>query len=179
LSKEAWNREVEQCMAQTQLRHQPSFSRLYDLTSPKLYGLILKIVGDEVTASDVLQESYIKIWHNAEAYRPDIANAWSWLCQLTRNNAIDHIRKRARQREDFDTEIPEQASKDAQQMWPDEIDLGRCLGSIREDQKNVIISSYIYGLSHHELAEKFSLPLGTLKSWIRRGLQELKQCLEA
>ncbi len=179
MSKEAWNREVEHCMAQIQLRHQPSFSRLYDLTSSKLYGLVLKIVGNDATAADVLQESYLKIWQNAESYRPDIADAWAWICQLTRNSAIDSIRKQTRQREDLEAELPEGISKDVQQMWPDEVDLGRCLGAIKNEQKNVIISSYIYGLSHHELAETFQLPLGTLKSWIRRGLQDLKQCLEA
>lgn len=174
-----WTREVEYCMAQTQLRHQNSFSRLYDLTSPKLYGLVLKIVGDEASAADVLQESYTKIWHKCHNYRPDVASAWAWMCQLTRHNAIDLIRKRSRQREDIGLEQTEQFSIDSQSIWPQQMDLDRCFENIKVEQKNAILTAYIYGRSHAELANQFKIPLGTLKSWIRRGLMELKLCLEA
>jgi RNA polymerase sigma-70 factor (ECF subfamily) len=179
LNQDAWKREVEQMLAQVKLRHQPAFAQLYDLTNAKLYGLILKIIPDEALAADVLQEAYSKIWQNSNQYRPDLGSAWSWLCQLTRNQAIDRVRQRSRLNETNDEATPEQISADTSTLWPEHVDLGRCLQAIRKEQQEVIISSYVYGWSHAELVEKFDAPLGTLKSWIRRGLQELRECLEA
>lgn len=179
MNQDAWKREVEHALAQVKLKHKPALAQLYDLTNAKLYGLILKIIPDEGLAADVLQEAYTKIWLNAEQYRADLGSAWSWLCQLTRNQAIDRIRQRQRLNETDEQSAPEQFSADTAALWPEHVDLGRCLQAIRQEQQNVIVSSYVYGWSHAELVEKFDTPLGTLKSWIRRGLQELRECLEA
>ena len=179
MNQDAWKREVEQTLAQVKLKHQPAFAQLYDLTNAKLYGLILKIIPDEGLAADVLQDAYSKIWLNADQYRADLGSAWSWICQLTRNQAIDRIRQRKRLSETDDSSIPESFSEDTSALWPEHVDLSRCLQLIRKEQQSVIVSSYVYGWSHAELVEKFDTPLGTLKSWIRRGLQELRECLEA
>jgi RNA polymerase sigma-70 factor (ECF subfamily) len=179
LTNEAWKREVEQTLAQVKLKHQPAFAQLYDLTSAKLFGLVMKVVSDEALAADVLQEAFSKIWTNADQYRADLGSAWSWMCQLTRNQAIDRIRQRERRNETDYEDAPEAYSEDSASLWPEHLDLGRCLQAIRTEQRNVIVSAYVYGWSHAELTEKFDAPLGTLKSWIRRGLQELRECLEA
>ncbi len=179
MSDDAWKREVEQLLAQVKLKHQPAFAQLYDLTNAKLYGLILKIIPDEAIAADVLQDAYSKIWFQAEQYRADLGSAWSWLCQLTRNQAIDRLRQRNRLKETSEDEAPESYSADTSGLWPEHLDLGRCLQAIRAEQQQVIISAYIHGWSHSELVERFDAPLGTLKSWIRRGLKELRECLEA
>lgn len=179
MNNEAWKREVEQTIAQVKLKHQPAFAQLYDLTNAKLYGLILKIIPDEGLAADVLQEAYSKIWQNADQYRADLGMAWSWMCQVTRNQAIDRVRQRKRLGETDNSHIEEDFSADTSTLWPEHVDLSRCLQRIRKEQQSVIISSYVYGWSHAELMEKFDAPLGTLKSWIRRGLQELRECLEA
>lgn len=179
MNNDAWKRDVEQALAQVKLKHQPAFSHLYDLTNAKLFGLVLKIIPDQDLAADVLQEAYQKIWLNAPKHRSDLGSAWSWLCQLTRNQAIDRVRQRQRLNETSQDAATEDFSSDSASIWPEQLDLSRCLQTIRTEQQNVIISSYVYGLSHAELAEKFDAPLGTLKSWIRRGLQELRECLEA
>lgn len=176
---DAWKREVEQALAQVKLQHQPSFEHLYDLTNAKLYGLVLKIIPDESLAADTLQEAYHKVWLNAQQHRTDLGSGWSWLCQVTRNQAIDRVRQRQRLQETSDDELAEDFSEDHASLWPEQMDLSRCLQTIKAEQQNVIVSAYVYGWSHSELVEKFDAPLGTLKSWIRRGLKELRQCLEA
>ncbi|MBJ7536881.1 sigma-70 family RNA polymerase sigma factor [Marinomonas transparens] len=179
MTNDAWKREVEQALAQVKLQHQPSFEKLYELTNAKLYGLVLKIIPDQALATDALQEAYHKIWLNAEQHRADLGSAWSWLCQLTRNQAIDRVRQRQRLQETSDEEVPEAFSESEATLWPEHIDLNRCLQTIRAEQQNVIVHAYVYGSSHSELVKKFDAPLGTLKSWIRRGLKELRECLEA
>lgn len=179
MNNDAWKQDVEQALSQVALRSQPAFAQLYDLTSSKLYGLILKIIPDDELAADVLQDSYQKIWLKAQQYRPDLGSAWSWLCQLTRNQAIDRLRQLQRLNEVPVEHSEETYSADTAHLWPEHVDLSRCLNSIRAEQQQVIISAYVHGWSHSELTQKFDTPLGTLKSWIRRGLKELKTCLEA
>ncbi|OMH33618.1 RNA polymerase sigma factor [Motiliproteus sp. MSK22-1] len=189
MSSEQWKQQIEYCLAQIKLRHQPAFEELYQLTSGKLYGLILKIVPDKELAADVLQEAYTKIWMNSERYRHDLGGGWPWICQLTRNCAIDRVRSSSRQPEQVDIAVIDEETAsddllreltdDSSNLWLQHHDLSRCLQKIRKEPRSVIISAYIYGLSHSELAIQLQKPLGTLKSWIRRGLKELHQCLEA
>ncbi len=180
MSSDKFKLEIDALMSQVRLRNQSAFSMLYDKTSSRLYGLVLKIIPNEDSAQDVLQESFHKIWANAELFRSDLGSAWSWICQLTRNHAIDHCRKYKKDPaslEDINVEDP--SSFDTSAVWPEHFDLGRCLKEIRHEQQNAILHAYVYGLSHSELMEKFDVPLGTMKSWIRRGLKELRVCLEA
>ena len=127
----------------------------------------------------MLQDVFKKIWFNADKYRADAGSAWAWICQLARNQAIDRYRQTKRLNETDDSSIEEEASFNTSAIWPEHVDLGRCLDQIKEQQRTVLVSSYVYGWSHSELVKKFDLPLGTLKSWIRRSLEELKTCLEA
>ncbi|RDE24967.1 RNA polymerase subunit sigma-70 [Motiliproteus coralliicola] len=179
MQPEQWNREIEACLAQIKLRHRPAFETLYRLTSARLYGLTLKIISDRELAADTLQESYAKIWNNADAYRSDLGGGWAWICQLSRNNAIDRVRQIQRQPEQLDDSLIDQLAGDESGLWQQHHDLSRCLQKIREEPRVAILSSYIHGLTHAELSARLQVPLGTLKSWIRRGLKELHQCLEA
>lgn len=173
-----WNRQLEACLAQVKLQHRPAFEELYRLTNGKLYALTLKIIPDRELAADALQESYTKIWRHADSYRSDLGGAWAWLCQLTRNTAIDWIRRSERRPESSDDPLIGQLIGDDSGLWQQHHDLSRCLRKIREEPRTAIVSAYLYGLTHAELAERLQTPLGTLKSWIRRGLKELHQCLE-
>ncbi|MEH6470892.1 MAG: sigma-70 family RNA polymerase sigma factor [Halopseudomonas sp.] len=164
-------------MAQVQLQHRPAFEELYRLTNGKLYGLTLKIIPDRELAADALQDSYTKIWSNAGSYRSDLGGGWAWLCQLTRNCAIDRVRQAQRRPEHQDDELLQQLIGDDSSLWQQHHDLSRCLQQIRAEPRNAIISAYLYGLTHAELCEHLQTPLGTLKSWIRRGLKELNRCL--
>ena len=180
LGSTKWKQQVESLLGQVRLHHQPAFETLYRLTSGKLYGLILKMIPDQELAADTLQESYTKIWHQAERYRSDLGKdwAWAWMCQITRNTAIDRIRHSGRRQEFPLEESLLTQSIDENDLLGDRRDLNRCLHKIRPEPRQAIMLSYVYGFSHAELAVKLSTPIGTLKSWIRRGLKELQQCLQ-
>lgn len=174
-------RELEFLLGQIQLRHKPAFEKLYRLSSARLYALILRIACNQDEAADVLQETYLKVWRNTEQFKPGFGSAWGWLCQVARNSALDRARKNSRLRE-VDSDDVEALLQTIETMQPDlvdEADLSRCLQQIRQEMKKPLLLSYVYGLSHSELAERLGEPLGTLKAWIRRGLMELRTCMNA
>lgn len=173
------DQELELLLSQIQLKHRPSFDKLYRITSSRLYGLILKIVQSSDEAADILQETYLKIWRKVDQYKANLGSAWGWLCQVARNTALDKVRKSARQHEtdfhNFDELVS--AIEAVQPNLVDTYDLSRCLQQIKQEMKKALILSYVYGMSHAELTQHIEAPLGTLKTWIRRGLLELRICM--
>lgn len=149
--------------------------QFYQLTSSRLMAVIVRILGDEPDANDVLQELYVKIWQQAAeiATRRSI---WAWLTVMARNAALDSYRARRRSLLDGREDLPELATPSAEAF---DSGVERCLSRLNEKARDAILLSYLYGYSHPELADRMQRPLGTVKAWIRRGLQELKQCLEA
>lgn len=181
MAVDAWSLQVETYLAQVQLRHRPAFEALYQHTSSRLFGLVCKIVTDREIAADVLQEAFLKVWQSADKYRSGLGGAWAWICQLTRNCALDRVRQSQRSplSQGVDDEVLSELVGDESEYWAGEKDLSRCLQKIREEPRKAIVLAYIHGLSHSELVVQLDTPLGTLKSWIRRGLKELNVCLEA
>ena len=174
----SWKQELELDMAQIKLGHRPAFEALYRRTSGKLYGLLMKLLNDPEMAADVLQESYTKIWLNSSQYQTTLGDPWPWICQLTRHCALDKIRQQKRRfievaDIELDSLLSEQVSP-----WEGGYDLHNCLAKVRKEPRQAIVLAYFYGLSHSELAHRMQQPLGTLKSWIRRGLKELELCLK-
>lgn len=155
------------------LRDREAFEALYQLTSKRLFSLIYNVVKDEHIAADILQEGYVKLWYSNNEYVLDYP--WAWLCQIMRNMAIDEVRKRERRKE----ELTENLLEDAIQLSESKTESGLnyCLQSLGEEKRNAIVLAYQHGMSHQEIVEYVKTPLGTVKSWIRRGLQELKLCL--
>jgi RNA polymerase sigma-70 factor (ECF subfamily) len=174
-----WKQTIELLLARVCLQDQASFENLYQITSPKLYGLILKIVSDPDAAADALQESYSKIWHQASRYRSDLGEnwAWAWICQIARNSAIDQVRRAGHRYEQPLDEATISSFTDESKQLSEQRDLNYCLSQLKTEPRKVIVLAYIHGFSHSELAHKLKTPIGTLKSWIRRGLKELEICL--
>ena len=160
-----------------------ALSRLYELTSAKLFALSLKIVTRQDIAEDVLQDSFISVWHKADQFRGDKGSAMSWLVGIVRNKAIDWIRKNPLGRDVSDDVLLESQDLSAQ---PDDVfahagdtkALIDCMDDLDDSQRDAISTVYYQGLTHKEYSSKSGHPLGTIKSWIRRGLQALKGCLE-
>lgn len=155
---------------------------VYDLTSAKLLGVILRIVRDREAAEDVLQDVFVKIWHRSGRFDPARASPIAWLCAIARNTAIDAIRKTGRRGEVSDDALPEVAdgAPDAETMLCNAQDsalLHACLDRLQNDHRKSIRLAYFRGYSYSELASQLDVPLGTMKSWIRRGLASLKGCL--
>lgn len=157
-----------------------ALEQLYHLTSARLMGLTMRILHNRADSADGLQELYLKVWQQAGQFR-QTGSAWGWLCVMARNAALDRLRGRRCRGHEWRNDIQPlmndlalpSATTDA--LSPD---LERCLNRLREEQRELILLSYIHGFSHQELQTLTARPLGTIKAWIRRGLQELKRCLD-
>jgi RNA polymerase sigma-70 factor (ECF subfamily) len=183
-AKKARNQELTELLSACALSDQKAFARLYQMTSANLYGVVLRILNREAWADDCLQEAFVKIWNNAESYRPYLAAPMTWMMTIARNQALDQLRRRRR-------EVMESDSDGfREEVDPDPLPLDRlsqsdeggrlqdCLDRLNENQRQTIALAYFKGLTHEELANRTDAPLGTVKTWIRRGLEQLRRCLE-
>ena len=181
----ASSEELATLLARCALRDRQSFERLYQATSAQLFGLVLRIVKNHDLASEVLQEGYVKIWNRAGDFRPDKAKPMTWMGAVVRNQAIDVLRRSANQPvepepiEDMHW-LADESIGPQEQAYREQRDhtLHDCLRQLEGEQRQAMLLAYFKGLTHEELAEHLDRPLGTVKSWIRRGLQRLKKCLE-
>jgi RNA polymerase sigma-70 factor (ECF subfamily) len=160
---------------------------LYDLTSSKLYGVALKVAGNREWAEDVLQEAYLNIWRIAGDYRTALSPPMAWMGVIVRSRALDFRRRRASDRADAVLELddaisetvagdsadPMDTTQASEQAWA----LHECLRKLEAKQREVVSLAYLRDLSHGELAQQLKLPLGTVKTWIRRGLEQLRGCM--
>jgi RNA polymerase sigma factor (sigma-70 family) len=170
-------------LARVAAQERVALRELYDRTSAKLFGICVRICADEQGAEDVLQEVYVAVWSRAAGYDPERSSPITWLATIARNRAIDWRRSRHKSDDllpiDAASSIPDIAIS-----APDSIDDARaaarlrgCLGSLDARTEKAIHEAYYGGFSYAELAARNAVPLGTMKSWIRRGLNRLKKCL--
>lgn len=160
----------------------PALATLYARTSAKLYGICLHLLGSEQDAQDVLHDAYLTVWRNAARFDPAKTSAITWLAVLTRNKAIDRLRQRRQRAEPVDAaaELPDEGPSaiDLIESDQDRTRLAHCLDQLDERARTLIRSAFFTGSSYPELAVREGVPLGTMKSWIRRGLTSLRGCLE-
>ena len=162
-----------------------AFEQLYRQTSAKLFGVALRIVRQEDLAEEVLQDCYIRIWNHARDYREGLAAPMTWMASIVRNRSLDWLRRSNPEVIDVDGEIVERTAGDGPgplatlERVQDGATLARCLGELEAKQRQAILLAFHDGLSHSELAKHLREPLGTVKTWVRRGLAKLKTCLGA
>lgn len=167
----------------TALGDQRAFERLYRQSSPRLYGLALSILRRKDQAEDVLQESFVNIWHAASTFSPDKGSAEAWMSVIVRHRCIDRIRREPRAAvtlEDFDWERIEQDGPSPDESLQADVEsrlLARCLETLDDRQRQSVTMAYFGGMTHTELAAQLKAPLGTVKAWVRRGLERLRGCL--
>jgi len=160
---------------------------LYDRTAGKLFGLALRVTGRRDWAEDVLQEAFLTIWRSAGDYRATLSPPLAWMGLIVRSRALDFLRRRASARADAVQELDDTLSDTVAGESPDPADtaqaseqawaLHECLRKLEGRQREVLSLAYLRDLSHAELAEQLQLPLGTVKTWIRRGLEQLRGCM--
>ncbi len=174
-----------------------AFATVYERTHAHLFGLALRMLGREHAAEDVLQEAFVSVWKSAALYRPNVGGQdlqpMTWLIAVVRNKALDALRSRARRAE---TELPDSESLEdgdndlsrsgadpsALELLTDatrSLRIEACLGGLDGSHRQSLALAYYQGLSHTEVAAQMGAPLGTVKGWIRRGLEKLKTCLQA
>jgi RNA polymerase sigma factor (sigma-70 family) len=160
-----------------------ALAAVYDRTSAKLFGVCLRIARDRDAAEDILQDVYLKVWNRAGRFDRGRASPITWLCAVARNAAIDWVRKHGTSTSPL-SDLPDAPTANfGESMEVMLADEGRahifdCLEALPVQQQRAIRSAFFDGSSHSELASNMEVPLGTMKSWIRRGLLQLRGCLQ-
>ncbi|AOE81716.1 RNA polymerase sigma factor (sigma-70 family) [Pseudomonas lurida] len=174
---------LQPLLAQCALGNRQAFETLYRSVSPRLHGVALRFMGRQDLAEEVLQEAFVRIWYNASRYQAHLSAPMTWMVNITRNLAIDQLRKH---REQPLADGQQDTLVDDTPSAHDQLDnerearaLNRCLDTLEGMQRQSITVAYFQGLSCAELAQQLAAPLGSVKSWIRRGMERLRRCLES
>ncbi|MEO5807395.1 sigma-70 family RNA polymerase sigma factor [Devosia sp.] len=175
--------DIADLISRCALRDRAAFRSLYERTSAKLFGVTLRILKDRSEAEEAIQEVYVKIWQRADRYVAGGYSPISWLVAVARNHALDILRARRPVADDIDValEIPD-AGPDPERAAENSDERSRidfCLGQLDGDKAEAVKGAYLDGYSYEELAEKYSVPLNTMRTWLRRSLLKLRECLTA
>jgi RNA polymerase sigma-70 factor (ECF subfamily) len=189
-------RSLETLIAAAARGDHACFAEVYERTHLHLFGVAVRILGQGQAAEDVLQEAYVSIWKNAGSYRSEVdgqtLQAMTWLIAIVRNKALDALRARTRRRE---SELPESGDVDEDNVQSvgnpapsamhlleqasQALHIEGCMKTLDGSHRQSLALAYYQGLSHTEVAAHMGAPLGSVKAWIRRGLEKLKGCLAA
>jgi RNA polymerase sigma-70 factor (ECF subfamily) len=158
---------------------------VYRLTSAKLFGIALRILGERSEAEDILQEVYVTVWRKAADFDASRASPMTWLIAIARNRAIDRLRSTRTSRHmdpiDAAAEIADSApiADSALESAQDHARLHGCLDGLEARERSALRGAFFDGNTYEDLATRMNVPLGTMKSWIRRAMIKLKSCLES
>ncbi|MGF9565484.1 sigma-70 family RNA polymerase sigma factor [Neorhizobium sp. JUb45] len=170
-------------ISRVSLGDRAAFSALYSATSPKLFSVCLRILKDRTDAEDALQEIFVKIWHRADRFAASGINPLGWLMAIARNHSIDLLRARRPVASNIDEEgwdiadsgaDPEQAAV----LKGEGKRIDTCMEELESDRAGAVRSAYVEGLSYQELADRHAVPLNTMRTWLRRSLLKLRECLD-
>jgi RNA polymerase sigma-70 factor (ECF subfamily) len=161
---------------------QAAFERLYVATRAKLFGVILRILRRQDLAEEVIQEVYVKIWHSAGQFKPGLASPITWMVSIASNLAIDVVRKRNETSIEDETAAMEVAADTpdplAQREMTEELKrLLECVGRLEPERQKLVLLAYYNGWSRDQLAAKFKTPVNTIKTWLRRSMLDIRECL--
>ena len=180
--------ELARLLGRVAMQDRAAFAEVYRRTSDHLLGVAFTVLHREDQAEDVLQEAFMNVWYRAANYNPAIAAPMTWLINIVRNKSIDKVRSRRSEREatvELDggvMEIADDAMRQPQQLLDDSLVralIDNCMADLGATQRQAIALAYYRGLVHTEIAEALHAPLGTVKAWVRRGMDKLRDCLQA
>jgi RNA polymerase sigma-70 factor, ECF subfamily len=161
---------------------QAAFERLYVATRAKLYGVVLRILRRGDLADEVIQDTYLKVWRNAREFDAQRASPITWMVAIARNRAIDLIRRKPEISIEEEPAAMEMLAENPDPLASREMteELRRllgCLGALDDDRRRLVLLAYYNGMSRDELAVRFERPVNTIKTWLRRSLLEIRECL--
>lgn len=173
--------DLNDLMARAALREQAAFAMLYDVTSAKLFGVCLRVLQQRSDAEDALQETFAKIWRNASQFQATEQSPMSWLIAVARNCAIDRLRQRNPDSLPLDNanELPDSGPDPESAAAAGDLSrrLQECLSGLEPPRGAAIAAAYAEGYSYQELAGRYAIPLNTIRTWLRRGLLQLRECM--
>lgn len=183
--------ELADLVARVALGDRQAFRRLYEATAPSLLGVALRLLRDRGRAEDVIQEAFVSVWHRAGGFRASASAPMTWLTAIVRNRALDTLRSDARHDADplvDDEDEDEDAAREVEDDRPEPLGLltqaadalavRACFETIDGSQRQCLALAYYHGLTHAEMAAHLGSPIGSVKMWLRRGLEKLRRCLE-
>ncbi|WP_395373318.1 sigma-70 family RNA polymerase sigma factor [Marinicella sp. W31] len=171
-------------LSATALGDRRAFEKQYRETSGQLLAVSLQLLKRKDLAEEALQEAFVSVWHNAAEYRQERGTVLTWMVSIVRYRALDILRGKKLGKESSDQSQPEVELEDPQNPESEwfkqrqRVKLDECMDHLDKPQANAISLAYFRGFSHTEVCQHMASPLGSVKSWIRRGLQLLKRCLE-
>ena len=174
---------LEGLLSQVALGNREAFEALYRQTAARLFGICLRVLAERSEAEDALQDVFTTVWRKAAQFDVTRASATAWLAMIARSKAIDRLRAMPARKEQTDLELAEEledpgASPPQQaQAATDRAQLERCLDQLESRRRALIRAAFFEGCTYEELATRLKAPLGSIKSWIRRGLLQLRECL--
>ena len=175
--------DISNLISRIALGDRQAFRALYAATSAKLFGVCLRVLKNRTDAEDVLQESYIKIWHNANKYQVSGYSPVTWLVAIARNQAIDRLRaRRPESLELVEAETVADTKATPEQMAVQSGESQRlrvCLDKLTPGRAEAIKAAYMEGYSYQELADRLEQPINTVRTWLRRSLISLRECLSS
>jgi len=184
MEPETARKQLAAALARIASGDRAALQMLYRDTSAKLFGVCLRILHDKGEAEDVIQEVYLTVWRHAGTFNPDRASPITWLVAIARNRSIDRLRAGATARRmqpiDDALGVSDSAPGALQQVETSEQRqrLSDCLNELEAHHAAAIRAAFLDGATYEMLAERMAVPLGTMKSWIRRSLLKLRACLE-
>ncbi len=174
--------DISKLIVRTSMRDRAAFDLLYRQTSAKLFGVCLRILKDRAEAEEALQEVFVKIWTKADRFAISELSPISWLVAVARNHAIDRIRARKPAADDIDAAVeladPAPGPEAAAVAGGERRAIEACLGELETDRAAAVRGAYLNGDSYEQLATRFDVPLNTMRTWLRRSLMKLRECLE-
>jgi RNA polymerase sigma-70 factor, ECF subfamily len=159
-----------------------AFERLYQATRAKLYGVVLRILRRADLADEVMQETYLKVWSSAGQFNPALASPITWMLAIARNRAIDLVRRKSEMSIEEEPEAMEVAADTPDPLAKREMTeqlrrLLACMGRLDEERRRLVLLAYFSGWSRDQLAAEFDKPVNTIKTWLRRALFDIRECL--
>ncbi len=173
--------DIDHLISRVALGDRAAFSKLYDATSAKLFGVALRVLNNTASAEDVLQETFMKIWRYADRYASTGNSPMTWLITIARNTAIDRLRATKLTADIADVEdrvaaqgpTPEQSAIAGSEVAR----IVACLDELTEDRRSAVRGAYLEGASYADLATRFDVPINTMRTWLRRSLIALRECM--
>ncbi|MET3612239.1 RNA polymerase sigma-70 factor (ECF subfamily) [Rhizobium aquaticum] len=172
--------DLDSCLADVATGDRAAFRQLYKLTASRLNGVLRPMISNRARREEILQEAFVKIWQNAARFDPQRGSAMMWMATVTRRLAIDELRRASPliQSLDDDEALKNSLAADVPQLEPLGADqLEGCLKLLRSEYRDAVVLAYLKGLTYDQLALSLNRPLGTVKTWVHRGIIDLRECM--